>query len=128
MKTTEPAPLSNDPKALWKASSAGNSDAAVKLAEMYLNGDKVERSCDQAILLLHNAASSGNSNAEIKLGALYASGTCLPLDNVSAYQWFSRALKSQPHNGYLDYSRRMVWGRMNDNERQQVAALNGIPQ
>ncbi len=128
VRTSVAAPLPSDPKALWKASSAGNSDASVKLAEMYLNGDRVERSCDQAVVLLHDAADAGNSNAEIKLGALYASGTCLPLDNVSAYRWFTRALKSQPHNGYLDYSRRMVWGRMNDQERQQVAALNGIPQ
>jgi hypothetical protein len=41
---------------LWKATAKGNPDAPVQLANLYINGDGVPRSCEQAMVLLKTAA------------------------------------------------------------------------
>src|SRR5258708_8372291 len=48
---------------LWSAVEAGDSSAEVALAELYLKGDGVPRSCEQARVLLRAASKSGNSDA-----------------------------------------------------------------
>ena len=47
-------------KLLWKAVSKQNATAAVLLSDLYLRGDGVPRSCDQARLLLVAAAKRGS--------------------------------------------------------------------
>ncbi len=116
-------PLPTDAPGLWKASAAGNDEATTRLADMYLTGNGVSRSCEQALLLLRPAAERGYPAAQIKLGALYSSGNCVKASNVSAYHWFSAALEQQPRNRELDRVRRMVWARMSDHERDEVAQL-----
>lgn len=116
-------PLPTDAQGLWKASAAGNDEATTRLAGMYLTGNGVSRSCEQALLLLRPAAERGYAAAQIKLGALYSSGNCVKASNVSAYHWFSAALEQQPRNRELDRIRRMVWARMTDHERDEVAQL-----
>jgi hypothetical protein len=48
---------------LWSAVEAGDSSAEVALAELYLKGDGVPRSCEQARVLLRAASKSGNIEA-----------------------------------------------------------------
>lgn len=54
----------------WLAESNGYTPAAVALADMYLQGDGIERSCLQARVLLTTAAQKHNKEAEQKLKQL----------------------------------------------------------
>jgi hypothetical protein len=48
---------------LWSALDAGDSSAEVPLAQLYMTGDGVPRSCDQARVLLSAASKKGNIEA-----------------------------------------------------------------
>ena len=58
----------------WQAVAKGNQEAAVRLAGLYLRGEGVERSCDQARVLLTTAAQKGNAEAAKRLETLPAAG------------------------------------------------------
>ena len=61
---------SNAPKApqlLWQAVEKGNSAAAIDLADLYLSGRGVEKSCNQALVLLTAAKNHKNALAQSKL-------------------------------------------------------------
>ena len=59
---------------------------------MYIKGNGVPKSCEQALVLLRSAAIKENAPARNRLAALYANGTCvardrgksLPVDVVGA--------------------------------------------
>jgi len=55
---------------LWKAVGKGNLAAEVALADLYLRGEGVGRSCEQARLLLRTAAGKGSGEAATKLQTL----------------------------------------------------------
>jgi TPR repeat protein len=59
---------------LWKAVSKHNTAAAVLLSNLYLRGDGVPRSCDQARLLLVAAAKRGSPLAAQQLRNLESQG------------------------------------------------------
>lgn len=59
---------------LWKAVRKQNSTAAVLLSDLYVRGDGVPRSCDQARLLLLAAAKRGAPQAIQQLRGLQAQG------------------------------------------------------
>jgi hypothetical protein len=61
-------------KLLWKAVSKQNATAAVLLSDLYLRGDGVSRSCDQARLLLVAAAKRGSPLAAQQLRNLESQG------------------------------------------------------
>jgi TPR repeat protein len=61
-------------KLLWKAVSKQNATAAVLLSDLYLRGDGVPRSCDQARLLLVAAAKRGSPLAAQQLRNLESHG------------------------------------------------------
>lgn len=61
-------------KLLWKAVSKQNATAAVLLSDLYLRGDGVPRSCDQARLLLIAAAKRGAPQAAQPLRDLESQG------------------------------------------------------
>lgn len=61
-------------KLLWKAVSKQNATAAVLLSDLYLRGDGVTRSCDQARLLLVAAAKRGAPQAAQQLRNLESQG------------------------------------------------------
>jgi len=54
----------------WRSLEAGNTNAAVPLADLYLAGDGVSRSCTQARVLLDAAAQKNNAIAIKKLAEL----------------------------------------------------------
>jgi hypothetical protein len=61
-------------KLLWKAVGKQNATAAVLLSDLYLRGDGVPRSCDQARLLLVAAAKRGSPLAAQELRNLESQG------------------------------------------------------
>jgi hypothetical protein len=61
-------------KLLWKAVSKQNATAAVLLSDLYVRGDGVPRSCDQARLLLVAAAKRGSPLAAQQLRNLESQG------------------------------------------------------
>gem|GEM_PF-2876313 len=62
------------PKQLWAAVQAGNTDAAVALADHYIRGDGVPLNCDQARVLLLVASEKNNKAAIQKLRDLDKTG------------------------------------------------------
>lgn len=61
-------------KLLWKAVARQNAAAAVLLSDLYLRGDGVPQSCDQARLLLVAAAKRGSLQAAQQLRSLESRG------------------------------------------------------
>jgi hypothetical protein len=61
-------------KLLWKAVRKQNTTAAVLLSDLYLRGDGVPKSCDQARLLLVAASKRGAAQAADQLQRLESSG------------------------------------------------------
>jgi TPR repeat protein len=59
---------------LWKAVGKGNLAATIALSDLYLRGDGVPKSCDQARLLLDAAARKGGTAAAARLRNLQAFG------------------------------------------------------
>jgi TPR repeat protein len=59
---------------LWRAVAKGNLTATMTLSDLYLRGDGVPKSCDQARLLLDAAARKGSSAAGVRLRNLPAFG------------------------------------------------------
>jgi hypothetical protein len=59
---------------LWKAVSKRNLEATLALSDLYLRGDGVPKSCDQARLLLDAAARKGAKAAAVRLRGLQAFG------------------------------------------------------
>ena len=103
---------------LWKTTAKGNADAPVRLANMYIKGEGVPRSCDQALVLLRTAALKGNAQADDRLASMYASGTCVQPNRVEAYRWWSAALAADPKSTSAQKERDLMWQQMTSEERE----------
>jgi len=106
---------------LWKATAKGNPDAPVRLADMYVRGDGVPRSCAQAVVLLKTAAEKPNVRARSRLASMYASGTCVSKDLVQAYRWYGATLTANPNNEAAQQTREQLWRDMTPEERGEAA-------
>lgn len=62
-----PKKISATPQQLWASVQAGNSKAAVALADLYIRGEGVPVNCDQARVLLLVASEKNNAEAIQKL-------------------------------------------------------------
>ena len=102
---------------LWKATAKGNPDAPVMLADMYIRGDGVPRSCDQAVVLLKTAAVNEDVRACNRLASMYATGVCVPRSHVEAYRWLSSALAADPNSQWARQNRDLTWQQMTPEER-----------
>jgi TPR repeat protein len=71
---THPRNSEEAAKYLWRAVGKENPSAILLLSNMYLVGDGVPKSCDQARLLLSAAARKGVPQASDKLRDLLRSG------------------------------------------------------
>jgi hypothetical protein len=105
---------------LWKSTSRGNPVAPVRLADMYIKGQGVPKSCEQALVLLRSAASKENAPARNRLATLYANGTCVARDRVKAYQLMSSALTADPTSEWAEQNRRELWNKMTPEERAEA--------
>jgi hypothetical protein len=102
---------------LWKATAKGNPDAPVQLADMYIRGNGVPRSCEQAMVLLKTAAAKENATARNRLGSMYESGNCVQRNRVEAYRWMSAALQANPYSEWAQQSREQLWQQMTPEEQ-----------
>ena len=107
---------------LWRATALGNSDAQVRLADIYIYGQDVPQNCDQGLILLRSAAKKTNPHAQAKLGALYATGKCVSQDRVQAYRWLTLALNENQGSEWTEKNREMVWRQMSPAERSRATA------
>lgn len=106
---------------LWSALGKGNPDAPVKLADMYLTGHGVEKSCDQGLVILRSAAARGNARASARLGTLYATGICVPQNRVQAYEWMGTAAgRSASLSSWAEQYRQVLWQQMTPEERARL--------
>ncbi len=106
---------------LWKATAKGNPDAPVDLANMYIKGTAVPRSCEQALVLLKTAAEKENARARNRLAALYSGGMCVQRSRVEAYRWLSSALAANPSSQWAQQNRDLLWEQMTPDERAAAA-------
>jgi TPR repeat protein len=106
---------------LWKATAKGNPDAPVQLADLYVKGDGVPRSCEQAVVLLKTAAEKENARARSRLAAMYATGNCVNRSRVEAYRWVSSALAANPNSQWAQQNRDLLWQQMTPDERAVAA-------
>jgi TPR repeat protein len=65
-----------NPNQLWGEVQAGNSKAAVDLAELYIKGDGVPQNCQQARVLLLTASEKRNTAAIKRLHDLDKGSAC----------------------------------------------------
>jgi zinc-ribbon domain/Sel1 repeat len=105
---------------LWKATSRGNPDAPVRLADMYIRGNGVPKSCEQALVLLRAAAAKENAPARNRLAALYANGSCVARDPVKAYQLLSSALAADPNSEWARENQQVLWNQMTAAQRVEA--------
>ncbi len=103
-----------------KATANGNPDAPVELANRYIMGKGVPRSCEKAVLLLQSAAAKANVRACNRLASMYAIGSCVPRDRIQAYRWLGSALAADPHNEWALLNRDLTLHQMTAEERNQV--------
>jgi Sel1 repeat len=103
-----------------KSTANGNPDAPVELANRYIMGKGVPRSCEKAVLLLQSAAAKANVRACNRLASMYAIGSCVPRDRIQAYRWLGSALAADPHNEWALVNRDLTLHQMTAEERSQV--------
>jgi TPR repeat protein len=101
----------------------GDPDAPLRLANMYLEGKEVPRSCDQAVKVLEIAAAKPNVRARNRLAALYAIGSCVQHDRVQAYHWLLSALAVDPDDPWAQQNRDLTWRQMTQDERNAALFL-----
>jgi TPR repeat protein len=95
-------------------------DPLLQLAQKYIHGQGVRRDCATGMAYLRQAMKRPNFAAASQMGALYATGTCVPLDRVAAYRYFTAALQMAPSNPWLARERDELYGRMSSAERRQA--------
>lgn len=124
-QTPEPVEVSGDSakvRLLRAAIGRGDTDAPVSLANLYLEGKDVSRSCDEALTLLESAAAKNNARARNRLAAMYEVGTCVQRDRVQAYRWLNAALEADRNNSWAQQNRDQTWREMTSEERTMAEA------
>ena len=76
----------------WRdLAAAGDAEAQVALADLYLSGQGVRADAATGIAWYRRAAEAGHPVAQLNLGDFYARGAGVPRDMVTAYIWLSLA-------------------------------------
>ena len=79
---------------IWTAlAEAGDADAQVGLAGLYLAGSGVGRDPAEAARLYRLAAERGDSNGQLNLGRLHLDGIGVERDPGAAYAWLTLAAR-----------------------------------
>ena len=114
------APDSATNRARANATTDGNANALVNLANEDLRSEGVPRGCAKAMLLLNAAAAKGSARACNRLASMYAIGSCVPRDPVQAYRWLVEALDADPHNQWAQQNRDLLLRQMTAEQRSQI--------
>ena len=118
----EPAKLARASRPRPRAAEPASpeNDPLLKLAQKYIHGQGVRQDCTTGMAYLKEAAKRSNPEAASQMGALYATGTCVALDRVAAYRWFTSAMQMAPDNPWLGQERDKLYGQMTSAERRQA--------
>ena len=121
-QTAEPAKLAraSRPKPRVADAVAPKDDPLLKLAQKYIHGQGVRADCATGMAYLREAMKRPSYAAASQMGALYATGTCVPLDRVAAYRWFTSAMQMAPKDPWLGQERDKLYGQMSSAERRQA--------
>ena len=95
-------------------------DHLLQLAQKYIHGQGVRRDCERGLIYLRQAMQTPSAPAATQMGALYATGTCVPLNRVAAYRYFTSALQMSPSNPWLARERDRLYAQMSSSERRQA--------
>lgn len=123
------APSTSTPKAAKLAPAtrrvpaepvAPEKTAILILAQKYLHGQGVRQDCVTGLAYLREAMRRPNAPAASQMGALYATGTCMPLDRLAAYRYFTSAMQLAPDDPWLGQERDKLYGQMTSAERRQA--------
>lgn len=125
-QTAEPAKLAraSRPKPRVAEAVAPKDDPLLKLAQKYIHGQGVRADCATGMAYLREAMKRPSYAAASQMGALYATGTCVPLDRVAAYRWFTSAMQMAPKDPWLGQERDKLYGQMSSAERRQADQLS----
>jgi len=99
---------------------APEDNPVLQLAQKYIRGQGVRQDCVTGLAYLREAMKRPNAAAASQMGALYATGTCVALDRLAAYRYFSSALEMSPSNAWLARERDELYGQMSSAERRQA--------
>ena len=86
-----PATAADAATACEMAAQAGSAQAQRLLASLYLSGEGVSKSAENAFAWNRRAAEQGNSAAEYQVGLAYAIGYGVDEDRAQAGSWFKKA-------------------------------------
>jgi hypothetical protein len=104
--------------------ASGDPAAQYQLARIYLEGRGPADGVPQGIALMTKAANGGYPEAQAQLGLMYAMGLGVEPDNVTAYDWLTKAIKALPEGTrrtIAEANRDAVMKRMNASEQSAVA-------
>ena len=87
----EAAPSSADIAELLAKAEAGDTEAQVKLGNMYAEGEGVPQNYATAVSWYRQAAQQGHAEAQYNLGVMYANGRGVPQDYAIAVSWYRKA-------------------------------------
>ena len=95
--------VNKDDDVAWldKAVEQGNAEAALRLGEMALKGDRIPQDFSRAARLFTIAADAGIVQAQAELGVLYAEGKGVPQNQEKAISY----LKEAAQQGYVEAQR-----------------------
>lgn len=105
--------------------AAGDPAAQYQLAKIYLEGHGPADGVPQGIDLMTKAANGNYPEAQAQLGLMYAMGLGVPVDNVQAYDWLSKAVTALPdgtRRTVAEANRDTVLKRMNASQQAAIAA------
>ncbi|RNC73240.1 MAG: sel1 repeat family protein [Desulfuromonadales bacterium] len=92
------------------AAQRGNSDAAFRLALMYLNGTGTPRNRSEAARYMKMAAERGHQRAQYYLGTFYYEGTGVKEDRQAAALWIRKAAEGGDAEAQYAYGMLLLSG------------------
>ena len=101
---------------LRKSADQGYPLAEADLGLAFLEGQRLPRDIDQAVLWYRKAADAGDATAQIALAKLYESGTGVPKDEAQALTWYRKvnpitpAMKSEVDGAISRLEKRKLQG------------------
>ena len=104
--------------------ASGDPAAQYQLAKIYLEGHGPADGVPQGIDLMNKAANGNYPEAQAQLGLMYAMGLGVPVDNVKAYDWLSKAVTALPdgtRRTVAEANRDAVLKRMNASQQAAIA-------
>jgi len=98
-------------KELRPLAERGNAEALVLLGNMYMDGNGVIQSYDEARRLYRRAAELDHAEAQVILAVIYEKGLGAEADSEEAFKWFKRAAERGHPLGQFFVGRAWLGGR-----------------